>query len=203
LIGLLAALHIHSFLSVTNRTQTSVLVAEGWVDKYTIDAAAREYEQGGYGIVLSTGGPVAGFGGYINDFQTSAGVGADRLKAAGIPGDRVHIVASRVSDRDRTYSSAVALREWFRHRGMVVGKFNVLTQGAHGRRTRLLYEKAFGRDIDIGIISVPIPDYDPNRWWRYSEGVREVFGETIAYIYARFLFWPTQSVPGPELEVRR
>jgi hypothetical protein len=34
------------------------------------------------------------------------------------------------------------------------------------------------------------PDYDPKHWWRYSEGVREILGETIAYMYAEFLFRP-------------
>ena len=28
--------------------------------------------------------------------------------------------------------------------------------------------------------------YERRHWWRVSEGVREVLGETIAYIYARF-----------------
>ena len=33
-----------------------------------------------------------------------------------------------------------------------------------------------------------IPDYDPKDWWRYSDGVREVIGESIAYIYANSYF---------------
>ena len=33
-------------------------------------------------------------------------------------------------------------------------------------------------------------EYDPKRWWCYSEGVREILGETIAYVYARFFFFP-------------
>jgi hypothetical protein len=65
---------------------------------------------------------------------------------------------------------------------------NVLTEEAHARRTRLLFQKAFGDEVKVGIISVPSPDYDSKHWWRYSEGVREVIGEGIAYIYARFLF---------------
>lgn len=65
-----------------------------------------------------------------------------------------------------------------------------MTEDAHGRRTRLLYQKAFGRRVEVGIISVHNPDYDAKRWWQYSEGVREVLGESIAYLYAKFSFIP-------------
>jgi hypothetical protein len=68
--------------------------------------------------------------------------------------------------------------------------FNILTEDFHARRTRLLYEKVFGKDVAIGIIAIPSPDYDAHHWWRYSDGVREAVGESIAYLYAKFLFFP-------------
>jgi len=37
---------------------------------------------------------------------------------------------------------------------------------------------------------VPDKDYDPERWWRYSAGVRGVIDESVAYIYAKFFFHP-------------
>jgi len=78
-----------------------------------------------------------------------------------------------------------------------VHSLNVLTQGAHARRTRLLYQKAFGNNVAIGVIAVSNSDYEPTHWWRYSDGVREVIGESIAYIYARFsLFHQSGKIPG-------
>jgi hypothetical protein len=74
-----------------------------------------------------------------------------------------------------------------------VYSINVLTEDAHARRTRLLYHKAFGKSVTVGIIGVANPDYDSTQWWRYSDGVREVIGESIAYIYARFFFYPSAS----------
>jgi len=68
-----------------------------------------------------------------------------------------------------------------------------MTEDMHARRTRLLFEEALGKSITVGIIAVPNPDYDARRWWRYSDGVREVIGESIAYIYARFFFYPSVS----------
>ena len=53
------------------------------------------------------------------------------------------------------------------------------------RRTHLLFQKAFGNNVAVGVIAVPNPDYDARRWWRYSDGVRDLIGESIAYIYAK------------------
>jgi len=137
-------------------------------------------------------------GGYINDFNTSASVGADLLKKAVIPREAIQMVPSHVNGRERTYSSAIALRDWFREHNTPVSSINVLTEGAHARRTRLLYQKAFGRNVTVGIIAVSNPDYDPKQWWRYSDGVREVTGESIAYIYAKFFFYPSASLSDSE-----
>jgi len=189
-IGGLVLTNIHPFLATTNRLPTPILVVEGWINAYALRGAAAEFRTHGYERIFSTGTPVIGLGGYVNDFQTSASVGADGLKAAGVPASQVLMVPSRVSGRDRTYSSAVALREWFRREQLPVTRINVLTEDAHARRTRLLYQMAFGRDVEVGVISIPNPDYDPKRWWRYSQGVREVFSESLAYVYARFLFFP-------------
>lgn len=75
---------------------------------------------------------------------------------------------------------------------MPVGSINVVTEGVHARRTRLLFQEAFGNRVQVGIIAVPNPDYASGRWWLYSEGVRDVIGEGIAYVYARLLFHPSE-----------
>jgi uncharacterized SAM-binding protein YcdF (DUF218 family) len=95
-------------------------------------------------------------------------------------------------DRDRTYASAVALRNWFHHHNVVVGSINVVTEDLHARRTRLLFQKAFGKDVQVGIIAVANVDYPANQWWRYSQGLKEVVSEFAAYLYARFLFFPSE-----------
>jgi DUF218 domain-containing protein len=186
-------LNVHPFLAVTDRVNTHILVIEGWMNQYGIRKGADESKTGSYERVFTTGGPEIGSGGYTNDYQTSAGVGAESLKKLGLPDELVQMVPSHVIGRDRTYNSAVALRDWFHEHNMSVHSMNVLTEDAHARRTRLLYQKAFAKDVMIGIISVPNPDYDTKRWWRYSDGVREVIGESIAYVYARFFFYPSES----------
>jgi len=190
--ALIGFFNIHPFLAVTHREDSKILVVEGWVDQYAILAAVKEFQAGHYEKIYTTGGPGVGTGGYVNDFNTTASIGAEMLVKAGLPPEAVQMVPSHISGRDRTYSSALALEAWFRDQHLVVTNFNVLTEDVHARRTWLLFRKAFGKGVKVGIITVPNPDYDPRRWWRYSEGVREVLGETIAYIYARLLFWPSR-----------
>ncbi len=181
---------VYPFFAVTNRVESRFLVVEGWVNAHAIRFAADEFSFGGYESVLSTGGPVEGMGGYVNDYSTAASVGAGRLKQAGVPAEKVQMVPSRISARDRTYGSAVALRRWFEENKMPLTAVNVVTVDVHARRTQLLFQMALGPKVKVGIIAVPNADYDAVKWWRYSEGVRAVLGECIAYLYVKLFFFP-------------
>jgi hypothetical protein len=192
---LFAILNVHPFLAVTHRANTSSLVVEGWVPRYVFRAAVNEFKNGSYEHVFTTGGPENGNGGYVNDYQTMASAGAVALKKLGIPENVIQFVPSRVIGRERTYSSAVALRDWLYEHGAPVQSMNVVTEDCHARRTQLLFQEAFGKNVHVGVIAISNPDYNPRDWWRYSDGVREVIGESIAYVYAKFVFHPsTQSV---------
>ncbi|HET6888755.1 MAG TPA: ElyC/SanA/YdcF family protein [Candidatus Udaeobacter sp.] len=194
LVSALVLNGVYPFLAVTHRVNANILVVEGWINEYAIRAAVKEFQSKHYQRVFTTGGPVEGTGGYINDFMTSASVGADLLEKAGVPEQSLQMVPSRVMDRDRTYGSAVALRNWFRDHNMVVSGIDVVTEDVHARRTRLLFQKALGKDVQVGIIAVANVDYPANRWWHYSQGVKNVVSEFAAYLYARFLFFPSEPV---------
>ena len=53
--------------------------------------------------------------------------------------------------------------------------------------------------MTVGMIAVSNADYNPKQWWRYSDVVREVIGESIVYIYAKFFFYPCASLSDKEL----
>ena len=186
-------LGIHPFLAVTHRVPAKVLVVEGWTHVYGVDAAVQEFKSGHYERILTTGGPVEGIGTSSSIYDTDAWQSARLLKEAGISTEDVQSVPSRFVGRDRTYNSAVALRNWFREHDPHVNNINVLTEDAHARRTWLLFQEALGPGVEVGIVSAPNPDYDGSHWWRSSEGVREVLSEGIAYIYAKFFFWPASQ----------
>ncbi len=102
-------------------------------------------------------------------------------------------VPSPVKYRDRTFGSALALRRWCGANHRQITAFNLVTLGPHARRSRLLFEKAFDDKARVGIISIENREYDPAHWWRYSEGVKEVVSEGVAYVYARFFFHPESA----------
>lgn len=185
---LLVLFRTHPFLAVTQRVDSDVLVVEGWIREFAIDAAVDEWESGRYARIYSTGGPVRGLRSYKDDSKTAASVAANLLIRAGVPARAVQMVPSRVMERDRTYSSAVALRQWFMEHGVHVKSLNVMTEDVHARRTRDLYRHAFGNGVAVGIIAIPDPDYDGSRWWRYSEGVRDVVSEGGAWLYTKLFF---------------
>src|SRR6266566_6224775 len=124
LVGALVLKGVYPFLAITHRVNANILVVEGWIHEYAIRSAVDEFRSGSYEWVFTTGGPVQGTGGYTNDYNTSASVGADRLRKSGLANGSVQMVPSRVMDRDRTYGSAVALRDWLRDHNMTVSGIN-------------------------------------------------------------------------------
>ena len=181
-----------SFLAVDAPIYSDILVVEGWIPKFGLEQAIGQFRTGGYRQMLTSGGPA-----YIelgmHPKETTAEWGAERIESLGMPKDFVTAVPSWVEKKDRTYWSAVAVKRWLQRNAASTKAINVLTVGPHARRTRLMYQKAFGDDFKVGIISVADPEYNPQHWWRTSEGVRDVVGETVAYIYARLLFRPSTS----------
>jgi uncharacterized SAM-binding protein YcdF (DUF218 family) len=195
--GVIVLFGAYPYLAVTDRVNADVLVVEGWVHPYVIEAAVEEFKRGSYQHIFTTGGPVVGKGGYVNDYQTSASVGADLLKHAGAPAELVQMVPSHVMGRDRTYSSAIALRDWLGAHDLHPLAINIMTEGAHARRTRLLFQRALGPNVAVGVISIPSPDFDAKRWWYYSEGVEDVIEEGIGYLYTISLF-RMEETPEPK-----
>lgn len=189
-LGVSMVLGVYPFLALTERVDANVLVVEGWVHPYAVEASVQEFNNRHYRQIFTTGGPVVGNGGYVNDYQTSASTGADLLKKAGIAAEFIQMVPSHIIGRDRTYSSAIALRDWFRTHDLHVQSLNIVTEGAHARRTRLLFEKALGPGVKVGVIAVPNPDFDARHWWLYSEGAEEIIQEGVGYLYAKVFFHP-------------
>lgn len=183
-----AVVEVHPFLALNRPVAGEILVVEGWLPDYALEEAVGEFGDKGYSLLVATGGPLAK-GDYLIKYKNYAELTAVTLRESGLSEEKIRAVPAPSVKKDRTYASAVALREWLSATGLNVKGFNVISIGCHARRTWLLFKKAFdGADVEIGIIAEPNRDYDPERWWGSSAGVRSVIGESIAYFYARFLF---------------
>jgi hypothetical protein len=189
-LGFVCVRRIYPFLAVTDRVDTRILVVEGWLPDFTrIDAVLEEIRRGHYELVVVTGGPTPKRE-LLGEFRNYADLAKAILERRGIDPQTIVAVPSVNVARDRTYASALALKQWIEARQPPVRAFNLMTLGAHGRRSRLLFEKAMGGGFTVGVISTGELRFDGGKWWETSSGVREVVGETIAYVYARFLFYP-------------
>jgi DUF218 domain len=180
--------HLYPFLAVTSPIETDVLVVEGWVTDYAVEQAFTEFKSGSYRQIFTTGGPVErGF--YLVEYNNFAAIAGATLKKLGMQPEKVTVVPAPNVIKDRTHASAIALRQWLADSNSPIKSLNLLTSDAHARRSWRIFQQVLAPKIKVGIIAAKPVNYNPNKWWISSEGVRTVISETIAYIYALFINW--------------
>ncbi len=173
--------NIYPFLAINAPIRGDILVVEGWLPDHALQQAAREFVGHDYHLLVTTGGPLKR-GSFLTRYGTYARLAAATMARLGV--DPAHIVAvpaPRVR-KDRTYASALALRQWLETSELTVRSMDILTLGPHARRSRLVFEEALGPGIRVGVIAIADRSYESERWWRSSSGVRTVIDETIEAI---------------------
>ena len=165
------------------------MVVEGWIHDFALDEAVTLYRTGNYSKIICTGVPIE-TGSYIQHYKSYPEMTAARLRKLGLPEDQIVVTIADETKKDRTYLAAVALRQSFIAYNIEETNIHLITTGPHGRRSRMLFQKALGKDYNIGITCLEDSSYDAENWYSCSEGVRSVLGELIAYTYAKFFFHP-------------
>ncbi|MSU63424.1 MAG: hypothetical protein EXS31_13690 [Pedosphaera sp.] len=184
-IAIATMLGLPGFLSPSESVGARVLVVEGWISDEALKDAAKHFRDGLYDRMVVTGWWI-NHASYMSQARTFAELAGERLRRDGFPEDKLIVLPSPEIIRDRTFTTTLAVKEWLKSQ-KDVHALDVFTSGAHGRRTRLLYQLSFGDECRIGIISNRAPE---RNWWKTSDGFREVTGELIAYLYARLIFRP-------------
>ncbi|HWI09959.1 MAG TPA: hypothetical protein VNU48_01375 [Burkholderiaceae bacterium] len=173
------------------------LVVEGWLTRAELQQAAALLREGHYQRVLTTGGPIPAeidAGGW----QTFAQRAAELLRAEGVAGVPVIAVPAPASMQERSYLSAVMVRDWARRSGAPLVAIDLYSAGTHARRSWLLYRMALGDAVEVGVLAARPTDHDARRWWTNSEGVKTTIGETLSLTWTRCCFWP--GAPGSSAE---
>ena len=188
-IPILVRWQAYPFLAVNRPLDTETLIVEGWIPNEALDQAAAEFKRGHYRSLIVVRPKFAADA--QDKFQVDDRDDVSRLLLGyGVPPESLGTLLYSGVNKDRTYHSALAARRWFGQSSQSPKSFNVVSMGPHARRSWLLYQKAFEGRALIGIVALKDPMYDPGHWWRTSEGVRDVLGEGLAYLYARlFFFW--------------
>jgi uncharacterized SAM-binding protein YcdF (DUF218 family) len=181
--------HVHSFLAVTSPIKSAeVLIVEGWLPDYAIEEALTEFENGSYRQIITTGGTL-GKGSYLTGYKNFAEVSAATFIKLGLEAEKVVAVPTPFVLKDRSYASAAEFHRWLSNSNLQIESINLFSLDVHTRRSWLIFKKLLNPDIKVGVIAGKTQDYDPNKWWSSSAGVRTILDETIAYIYAQFLNW--------------
>ncbi len=180
---------VYPFLAVNDSRPGGILVVEGWSPEAVLAEALAEWKRHRYDKLYVTGGPIDD-GSPLADFKTCADLGVATLLRFGAEKKDLQAVPSPFVVKDRTYASATSLKKWLREHGPMPDKVNMVSLAPHSRRSRLLFQEAFGGEASIGIISVNDPGFQPELWWKSSGGVRAIIAESIAYLYARIIFRP-------------
>lgn len=162
-----------------------LIVVEGWLGERELDAAAAYVRERGYRRVVTSGGPILSF----SPFASFAERAAHRLRQK-LPELAVEAVPTPATKQDRSYASAVWVRDWAQQRAVPVATIDVYSLGAHARRTRTIYRQAFGDATQVGIIAGVPFDSDIEHWWRTSEAAKQVLAEALSLAWTQCCFWP-------------
>ncbi|AKJ64656.1 ElyC/SanA/YdcF family protein [Kiritimatiella glycovorans] len=184
------ALRLYPFLACERPAQDAeILVIEGWLSDHALDRAVDVWREGGYDRIVTAGGPHR-YGSSLMPWPTYAQATRARLIERGVPASRILAAPARKVRRNRTYAAACRVGETLAGLCPAGAAVDVLSVGAHARRSRYLYRLALADRHPVGVRSIVPEAYEPARWHTCSEGVREVIGEMLAYGYARLFFRP-------------
>ena len=174
----------------TDGAGARTLVVEGWIPAGNLDAAAAAFRAGRYERVVVTGGP---FDDWPDErrFATHAERAADYLRRHGLAEASITALPAPPTAQDRTFASAVVVRDWAARSGTALRAIDLFSAGVHAHRSRLVYRLAFGPDVEIGVLAAAPEGYDPARWWTTSAGAKAVLGEVVSVGWTHCCFWPS------------
>jgi uncharacterized SAM-binding protein YcdF (DUF218 family) len=184
---LIFVLGVHPFLAVSEPAdEPDLLVVEGWMADYNLPTIVEEFRKGPYQRIAATG-IALDQGSFLQEYQSFGEVTAATLRKMGIADADLLVGATTDTRRHRTYTAAKALKQAVDESGMKVDSFTVFSQAVHSRRTWLIFKKVFGDGVDVGIVALPDENYDNDRWWGSSAGIKTVGMELIAYVHELLL----------------
>lgn len=183
---------IVSFLAPVNTMNADVLVVEGYLPDYAILESIKVFNNGNYKYLVLTG-KKRSKGAHLDMYANDGAYSAATLEKVGFDMSKVVVVVARDDIRkDRTFYSAIALNDWLQSHHPDFTSVDLVSLGCHSRRSQRLFQKALIDKFEVGIYAVQNQSYEQDRWWRSSHGFREVTKESLAWVYARFFFFPPE-----------
>ena len=185
LAGFLIAffLNAHRFLAVTNRVaDADILVVEDWMADVFLQAAAREFKEGKYRLMIISG--LRDYDGRGNEkYKAGKSSVVNRIVSLGIPEDRIMECFAQETDSHRSAAMARSVRNAFRQGTITAKGMNVIAPATHARKTWLVYRRALVGQVPVGIVAIAPGIYDPARWWMNSQAAKWVILNYAGLLY--------------------
>ena len=112
----------------------------------------------------------------INNFNSNAESARNRLISMGIDSSRIFATSGKKVIVNRTLTSALSFRDWLKGTKINIQGINIISLGAHARRTWMIYNKILNEKYPIGIISLPDYNYNRSKVYRLLKTIREILG---------------------------
>jgi hypothetical protein len=165
-------------------------VVESWTwTSAAMSDAAEEFARGQYRWLVTVGEEDP------SDQRDSPGLAARRLRQLGVDGNRIVALPVPHVRLHRTYASAVAVKKWLQDSGSESSGINVFTLGAHARKSLVLFSRALGPTLRVGVVAGSEDTFDARRWWLSRRGVYVIVRKTAGYLYA--VWWPFPDAAAP------
>lgn len=173
---------VYPFFAVTKPVNGELLVVEGWIPDYALEEAAAVFRQGNYTYLVTTGlkSPDNPMPAYSSDAQRAGKKFAD----LGLEASRLIAVPAAHITGSKTFSCARALQEWLSSTMPEIHSVDVFTVGGHARKTHIMFKKALGKNISVGIFAARPLIYDPECWWASKVGIKLMLRSVVGYVYA-------------------
>ena len=176
------------YLAQQQSIKAPILIIEGWISDQALNEAIGHYKTAGYRIIITTGGLIKTRN--STKHKTYADLAAAYLRKNSLNNCNIKSLPTPESAQNRTFLSAVIVRDWLQKQNIKTKQINIYSQGVHARRTKALYQMAFGEKYKIGINAAKTKVYKLDNWWKSSAGAKAVIIETIGLIWVKCCFYP-------------
>jgi hypothetical protein len=111
-----------------------------------------------------------------NNYNSNAELARNRLISMGMNSSQIIAIPGETVIVNRTLTSALAFRDWLKQTNKDIRGINIISMGAHARRTWMIYNRILQEKYPIGVISLPDYIYTQSRIYRIIKNIRETLG---------------------------
>lgn len=173
---------IYPFLAINDPIEANILIVEGWAPD-VVEHTIKEFNQKKYEKIITIGGQLTQ--GHLCKYDNYADLAKASLISYGIEPQSIISLPAPPVKQNRTMASMNEVRKWLRKQDQENSfkAFNIISHGPHTRRSKYLLRKTLHTSVEIGSIAVKPTQYNSEKWWTNSAGIRSVLYEVMAYTY--------------------